>query len=106
MLDDLISHFIKSSNKSFLARIYGVFTLRTNVFRDLDVILMQNIKRLENPKSSKTVFDLKGSLVNRYVSLDEEEKQLQKETLNSKRILKDLNFMEIEASFDQRYVLF
>lgn len=40
MLDDLIIHFIKTSNESLLARIYGVFTIKTNVFKSVDVIVM------------------------------------------------------------------
>lgn len=42
MLDDLIKYFTKSVNRSLLARIYGVFTLKTNIFSDLDIIIMQN----------------------------------------------------------------
>ena len=41
MLDDLISHFKKTNNESLLARIYGVFTIQTNVFKSVDVIVMQ-----------------------------------------------------------------
>ena len=40
MLDDLIKHFVKTNNESLLARIYGVFTIKTNVFKSVDVIVM------------------------------------------------------------------
>ena len=42
MLDDLIQHFQKTENLSMLARIYGLFTIKTNVFKSVDVIIMQN----------------------------------------------------------------
>ena len=40
MLDDLIAHYKKSDNNSLIARIYGVFTIKTNVFKSVDVIVM------------------------------------------------------------------
>ena len=32
MLDDLILHFRNTANMSLIARIYGVFTIRSSVF--------------------------------------------------------------------------
>lgn len=40
MLDDLIEHFTKTNNDSLLARIYGLYTIKTNVFKSVDVIVM------------------------------------------------------------------
>lgn len=40
MLDDYIDHIKLTENKSLLARIYGVFTIKTNYFKPLDVIIM------------------------------------------------------------------
>ena len=41
MIDDLIFHFkIRTNNKSLLSRIYGVFTIKTNLFNDITVIMM------------------------------------------------------------------
>lgn len=65
MLDDYIDHIIKTDNQSLLARIYGVFTFKTNYFAPLDVIVMQNTCQLQNPVNDKMVFDLKGSTVGR-----------------------------------------
>ena len=42
MLDDMIEHFDKTENKSLLARIYGVFTIKTDFFDNLNIIIMQN----------------------------------------------------------------
>lgn len=42
MLDDFIEHLAVTDNKSLLARIYGIFTIKSNKYDDLDVIIMQN----------------------------------------------------------------
>ena len=42
MLDGLIKHFKKTNNKSLIARVYGLFTIKTNLFANLDVMIMQN----------------------------------------------------------------
>ena len=42
MLDDYIMHIKGTQNKSLLARIYGIFTIETNYFDPLDIIVMQN----------------------------------------------------------------
>ncbi len=42
MLDSYIEHIIATKNASILARIYGIFTIKTNYFDDLDVIIMEN----------------------------------------------------------------
>lgn len=60
MLQKMIQHFNTCPN-SLLARIYGVFSLKTNVFNHLDIIVMQNTIRMRDAKNSKMVFDLKGS---------------------------------------------
>ena len=46
MLDDYIDHIEKTNNKSLLARIYGIFTVKTNYFDPLDIIVMQNTSLL------------------------------------------------------------
>ncbi len=40
MLDKMINHFQRNKNKSLITRIYGLFTIKSNVFVDLDVIIM------------------------------------------------------------------
>jgi hypothetical protein len=67
MLDDYISHIKKSENMSLLARIYGVFTVNSNYFDPLDIIIMQNTASTTH---EKMVFDLKGSVHNRKVKFD------------------------------------
>lgn len=66
MLDNLIEHFKMTDNKSLIARIYGVFTIKTNLFASLDVMIMQNTCLLKNKLNNKITFDIKGSTTNRY----------------------------------------
>lgn len=104
MLDKMIEYFKECDNFSLLARIYGVFTLKTNIFSPLDVIVMQNTIKMKNLRNQRIIFDLKGSTIKRYVNLPKDEKFFWKSSLNHKRVLKDLNFLEIERSFEQQFV--
>ena len=70
-------------------------------FAPLDVIIMQNIVQLENKTSPKVTFDLKGSTKNRKVKVD----QFWKKSLNCKRCLKDLNYLEIGKSIKDLFML-
>lgn len=47
MLDDYINHIQKNKN-SLLARIYGIFTIETNYFVKMRVMIMQKTDRLLN----------------------------------------------------------
>lgn len=66
MLDSYIDHIVNSDNRSLLVRIYGLFTIESSYFSNLDVILMENINNNFHPMNSKLyTFDLKGSYINR-----------------------------------------
>lgn len=65
ILDNFINH-IDSNPNSLIARIYGIYTLRTNEFKPIDLIIMQNTTVLINKSKKVLEFDLKGSTVNRY----------------------------------------
>lgn len=40
ILDGYIEHIKSTDNKSLLARIYGIFTIKTNYFTEMDIIVM------------------------------------------------------------------
>jgi 1-phosphatidylinositol-4-phosphate 5-kinase len=61
MLDEMVDHIVNSDNESLIARIYGVFTLTTNMYDPLDFIIMQNTAQLFDRKKRLHSFDLKGS---------------------------------------------
>jgi hypothetical protein len=45
MLDAYIDHIKRTGNRSLLARIYGLFTFKTDYFAPMDVVVMQNTIR-------------------------------------------------------------
>ena len=67
MIDEFIDHLVQRGNNSLIARIYGIYTIKTNAFADVDFLVMQNTVRMSHPKNSKMVFDLKGSTTNRLI---------------------------------------
>jgi hypothetical protein len=65
----MIEHIQKSQNDSLLARIYGLYQIKTNIFDSMTVIVMQNTLQMKKLKNPSATFDLKGSKIGRYVKL-------------------------------------
>ena len=66
MLDKFIDHLKNTTKKqSFLAKIYGIFTIKTSQFAPLDFIIQQNTAICENSSQKKLIFDLKGNTLKR-----------------------------------------
>jgi hypothetical protein len=85
MLDAYIDHIVHSDNRSLLVRIYGLFTIESSYFSNLDVILMENITNNFHPQNNKLyTFDLKGSQ--------------RRDQMKKGKILKCLNFVDINSS--------
>jgi hypothetical protein len=82
---------------SLLARVYGVFTIKSSLFEPLDVMIMQNTVKLNNKNNQKIVFDLKGSTVGRYKKLSEKNLSNLMKNSNCKEVLKDINFKELQG---------
>jgi 1-phosphatidylinositol-4-phosphate 5-kinase len=101
MLDDYIDHIRKTKNKSLLARIYGIFTFKTNYFDPLDIIVMQNTSVLQNKHNDKMIFDLKGSFVNRCVNFGPKDFQFWRKKQDCKKVMKDLNYLDINNDLNQ-----
>ena len=40
MLDDMIKHFKDTNNKSYLAKIYALYTVKTNFYTPMSFIIM------------------------------------------------------------------
>ena len=72
MLDKYIDHIKKTRNRSLIARIYGLFTIKTNYFESVDILIMQNTANLFHKKRKLLSFDLKGSVIDRKVKYDED----------------------------------
>ena len=65
MLENFIKYLELNGNKSLIAKIYGVFTIKSNVFKSVDVMIMENTSYKKKPKNQSVKFDLKGSLYKR-----------------------------------------
>jgi hypothetical protein len=99
MLDDYIAHIRVLKNKSLLARIYGIFTFTTNRFSPMDVMIMQNTAHT-GTGSEVLKFDLKGSTMNRYVKIPPHNANFWRTSLDCSKVLKDMNFQEINGGLD------
>ena len=51
MLDDYVNHFQRTNNNSFLMKIYGIFTIETNLFEEINILLMENSIKMKAPSS-------------------------------------------------------
>lgn len=58
---------IKQNPNTLLAKIFGVFTVKTAQMREVHVMLMENTAQVSDPEMILGVFDLKGSMVDRKV---------------------------------------
>lgn len=86
ILDSYIHHIVTSDNKSLLVRIYGLFKIESSYFSNLNFILMENCSMSLDPKNTRLFsFDLKGA-------------RSRKEELKRGKVLKCMNFVEINSS--------
>jgi 1-phosphatidylinositol-4-phosphate 5-kinase len=60
-----VRHLRANGNRSLLSRIYGVFTLTTNYFAPLELVLMQNSFNPVFPQSRLLKFEIKGTTMKR-----------------------------------------
>lgn len=80
---------MKRNEDSLLCKILGIFTVETESFSSVHIMLMENTVRLKEPKQLRYIFDLKGSTVDRVVT---------GKTKNS-TTLKDINFLVTKKRF-------
>jgi len=69
MLNSFISHLVIQGGRSMIAKIFGLFTLKSKLFAPLDFIIMENVTRMDNKANHRVTFDLKGSIRHRKVNL-------------------------------------
>ena len=73
---------------TLLAKIFGIYTVKTRQTGSVHFFIMENTMRLKDPDNLKYVFDLKGSTVDR---------EVKGETKNS-TTLKDVNFLKVKRA--------
>ena len=61
ILDPMIEYFQTVKNQTLLARIFGLYTIHSQEFVPIHLILMENTMRVESKCNEKVVFDIKGS---------------------------------------------
>lgn len=76
--------YLKENPYSMLAKIYGVFSLKRPLMRNVTVMLMENTIQAESKDQLIATYDLKGSTFGR----------LSKGKQTATSIQKDLNFVE------------
>ena len=102
IVDDFIHHLdVTTNNQSLLARIYGIFTIKSKLLGKIDIIIMQNTAQLIGGAGSKQncclEFDLKGSLVGRNTKSFNPLKLI--DDYHFPKTLKDKNFLDIKKLF-------
>ena len=90
ILDPFINYIKCSKNNSLIARIYGMFSIKTAKLDPIDFIIMQNTSKLFNESNQDIQFDLKGNLISRRININIDDKS----TMRNK-VLLDVNFIEI-----------
>tara|TARA_B110000285_G_scaffold202767_1_gene238328 strand:- start:111 stop:452 length:342 start_codon:yes stop_codon:yes gene_type:complete len=70
MVDEMIAYLKENNNQSLIARIYGIFTIKTNVFKSIDFLIMQNTAQSICSESINLVFDFKGNTRKRKLAID------------------------------------
>ena len=92
---DAFCAYFQENKRSQLAKIMGVFTVSSDNFADVHVVLMENTMQLRNPEQLKLVFDLKGSTHGRRT------KKVEKPSTT----LKDVNFEQMKAANTNEFLL-
>ena len=78
---------LKKYPTSLLARIYGVYSVKIQGLRVVNLMLMAHTMQIEGPEKVKRVFDLKGSSVDRKTKFNKRTSSL--------KTLKDENFVDL-----------
>ena len=60
----MIAH-LNANNNSLLAKVFGVFNVKTRLYSSMNFIIMENVTFGKEAKNQKITFDLKGSTYNR-----------------------------------------
>lgn len=83
------SEHLKTNKNSLLSKILGIFTVKTENFSSVHIMLMENTVRLKESKNLRYIFDLKGSTVDRVVG----------GRTKPQTTLKDINFLVAKKRF-------
>jgi len=107
IIQDYVRHIQEMENQSMLARIYGLFTITTNYFVPLNVMVMQNTFQSSCKSDCVLKFDLKGSRIARnvknFTDLETQIKISQAKSeqeffqlMRTDKTLKDVNYLKMD----------
>jgi len=96
VLPSYVEHLEKNADKSYLAKLFGIFTISMAKFTPLSVIIMENtLPNIEHAELQFT-FDMKGSQVNREVLKRKTLRDLRVDRPTGGQVLKDLDFLRLK----------
>lgn len=82
---------------SFIAKIYGIFSIKIDKFDAIHVLIMQNSLPNIPDTSLDFIFDIKGSTINREV-LKHDNEYLKKMKPTGGEVLKDLDYIRLKEA--------
>ena len=98
MLPSYFEH-LDSFGSSYIAKIFGIFTIRMDKFEPIHVMIMQNTMPNVENADLHYVYDMKGSSINREVLKNLTNDQLKKKCPTGGWVLKDLDFLRMKEIF-------
>jgi 1-phosphatidylinositol-4-phosphate 5-kinase len=84
---------LETNPKTFLAKIYGIFSIRIDQFETISVMIMQNTLPNVPHTELSYVFDMKGSSIKREVLKGVENRDLKP---THGKVLKDLDYLRLK----------
>ena len=91
-----LEHLEQNKDNTYIAKIYGIFTISMDKFSPISVMIMENV--LPNIKHSELqfTFDMKGSQINREVLKSKTSRDLLNDAPTGGKVLKDLDFLRLK----------
>lgn len=102
ILDDFINYLKRNNNVSLLAKVFGLFTIRTKQFVPVDFIVLENVAQYTDSNHARMTFDLKGSTLGRKTKLKDDQVNFWRRDLHFKRTLKDLDWLAINKDLGDK----
>lgn len=81
-----------------IAKIYGLFEIRIDMFEPISVMIMQNVLPSVPDSELQFVFDMKGSQINREVFKGRTTAHLKNMKPSGGKILKDLDYIRLKEA--------
>jgi len=97
ILPSYYEHLDKNKG-TMIAKIYGLFEIRIDMFEPISVMIMQNTLPSVPDTELHYVFDMKGSQINREVLKDRSTAHMKHMKHTGGRILKDLDYIRLKEA--------